>query len=508
MKLSASELRGILLVIAGVFALGYYYSWWFQNGLPQSGWLIAGLIVALFYGVIQLLFSWTIYLATHHRSQRLPQSVEDLTIDVFVTACGEEYELIQRALTAACAMRGEHRTWLLDDGHDPALADLARRLGAGYLTRPDRKHAKAGNINAALARTDGDIIVIFDIDHAPVPSFLEATIGYFSDPGVGFIQVMLTFANGEDGWIAQAADESSHDFYNSISTGADALLSATLVGTNALIRRSALDSIGGYQPGLAEDLETSIALHAAGWQSLYVAEPLAPGYAPPDLMAWFTQQFKWARGVFETFITRYPFYFSALTVQQRLVYAVRMTYYWFGLVVCIHLFAALFVLFSNNPQVMAGFEGYLLHLLPVASMVLLIRLLALRRWRHASIHSNLQWKPVILVFATWPIYTLAWLMALLRVPLRFRPTPKTRGGTLHPAWLVTQISCTLLLISGLIYHFAMPQEHYCLLSLGFAFALIASHLLFFWQCWIGETSRTKYRPPTTPSVVGSDPSLN
>ncbi len=385
-------------------------------------------------------------------------------------------------------MRGQHRTWLLDDGNDPTLADMANRLGAGYLTRPDRKNAKAGNINAALARTNGDIIVIFDIDHAPVPGFLDATIGYFADPKVGFIQVMLTFANGGDGWIAQAADESSHDFYNSISTGADALLSATLVGTNALIRRSALTSIGDYQPGLAEDLETSIALHAVGWQSLYVAEPLAPGIAPPDLVAWFTQQFKWARGVFETLLVKYPRYFPTLTPAQRLVYAVRMTYYWFGIVVCIHLLAILYVLFSRDPQLMAGFEDYLLHLMPITFMMLLIRLLALRRWRHVSLNRNVQWKPVILVFATWPIYTLAWLMALLRVPLQFRPTPKTHAGSLHPAWIVTQIVSTLLLIAGLLYQPAMLQIPQYILCLGLAFSIIASHLLFFWKYWASQTA--------------------
>src|SRR5690606_40688904 len=61
----------------------------------------------------------------------------------------------------------------------------------------------------------------------------------------------------------------------------------------ALIRRTALESINGYQPGLAEDLATSLQLQAAGWHSVYVPHPLAPGLAPPDLAAWFVQQFKW-----------------------------------------------------------------------------------------------------------------------------------------------------------------------------------------------------------------------
>ena len=162
-------------------------------------------------------------------------------MDVFVTACGEEYALIERAVVAACTMRGNHKTWLLDDGHDPALARLAKQLEVGYLTRQDRQNAKAGNLNAALARTDGDIVVMFDIDHAPKLNFLERTLGYFRNPELGFIQVMLTFENDQDGWVAQAAGESIHDFYNPTSIGADGVKSATLIGTNALIRRKAMN---------------------------------------------------------------------------------------------------------------------------------------------------------------------------------------------------------------------------------------------------------------------------
>jgi cellulose synthase (UDP-forming) len=487
-KLSASELRGIFLVILGSLALGFYYSWWFMEGRLASPWLALGFVIALFYGGIQILLSWWVYLATHYRKQVTPPSPVDLTVDVFVTACGEGYGLAERALEAACAMRGKHQTWLLDDGQDPALAQLAESLGAGYLTRQDRKNAKAGNINAALAHTDGDIIVIFDIDHAPRINFLERSLGYFADPQIGFVQVMLTFENDSDGWVAQAAGESSYDFYNPISIGADGVESATLVGTNALTRRKALESIGGYQPGLAEDLETSIALHAAGWRSGYVPEPLAPGFAPPDLVAWFTQQFKWARGVFETLLTSYPRYFFRLQAGQRLFYPVRMTYYWAGSVICLHLFVTLFVLAQSREEFLAGFQQYLIHLLPLSLITILIRLLALRKWRHQSLQSHLQWKPFALVFATWPFYTLAWFMALLRLPLTFRPTPKTHSGSLKPLWLLPQAVTTLLLIIGLLYSLGVSNQQLYPLVHSFALVQLFVQLTFlgYWLMTLGR----------------------
>jgi cellulose synthase (UDP-forming) len=450
-RISLSELRGIGLVILGLMALGFYYAWWFVEGRLSSPWLVLGFIGALLCGMFQILAGWVVYLWIHRRPVVPTRSPHDLTVDVFVTAYNEEYTLVEQNLAASCAMNGPHRTWLLDDRRDPALARLAERLGAGYLTRSDHNDAKAGNVNAALAHTDGDIIVIFDTDHIPQPNFLQQTLGCFADPKVGFVQVMPTFSNNRQGWVARAAIETSLDFYNATSKGMDGFQSVTKMGSNSLIRRSALASIGGYQPGLAEDLATSIALHAAGWRSRYVAEPLAPGLAPPDLSAWFTQQFKWARGVFEVLLTTYPRVFGCLKWGQRLSYAVRTTNYLVGPIIFVHLAVTIAVLFGGDQAAQTSLQQYFIHLTPLAFLEMIIRSLALRRWRHASAPTESLWRAFILIYVSWPVYTLAWIMAVLRLPLSFRPTPKSSNGGVNPLWLLPQLISLLLLVSGIIY---------------------------------------------------------
>lgn len=439
-----------ICVLMSLIALAYYYSWWF-NGDPIRFILLVPMIL---WTLAQLVGDWALYLAgsNHCECTVLPRG-HTPTIDVFVTAYKEPYPLIERSLRAACAMKGMHTTWLLDDGDDPRLEQLAATLGTGYLTREGRQDAKAGNINAALARTGAEIIVIFDADHAPEPNFLERTIGYFADPNLGFVQVMLTFCNGEESWVAAAGEESSLDFYNPTATGANCLGGATLVGSNALIRRTALESCGGYRPGLAEDLATSLALHAAGWQSLYVAEPLAPGFAPPDLRAWFTQQLKWARGVFEVLLTDFPRCFGRLSWGQRLSYVVRMTYYWLGPVVGIHLLFTFSALLFPTVIGISTFNSYLAHLAPLAIATFLTRHIALRVRRHPSIPAASFVRAMTLVYATWPVYTTAWIMSLLRRPLAFRPTPKSpRGSESVRPWLSFQLLVVLLLLVSL-HHF-------------------------------------------------------
>jgi len=458
-------LRG--LIALGVLAMFYYFSWWRKPGRFISPWLVGALVFAAAYNWAQLVGNWLLYLTARRRPPP-PIRPEGLTVDVFVPACREPYALVERSLAAACAMRGTHRTWLLDDGADPRLRHLAQRLGAGYLTREDRTHAKAGNVNAALRRADGDIVVIFDVDHAPRADFLERTVGYFADPTVGFVQVMLTFSNAGQSWVARAAAESTLDFYNPTSIGADGMGSATLVGSNALIRRAALDSIGGYRPGLAEDLATSIALHAAGWRSVYVAVPLAPGLAPPDLGAWFTQQLKWARGVFEVLLTDYPRLFAYLTWGQRLTYGVRMSYYWIGLVTGIHLCFTIAMLIGGSRVARLDFQQYLIHAAPLFLLTVLIRQVAVHLWRHPATSTTVLWRPMALVYATWPIYVFAWGMAMLRVPLAFRPTPKRASGTLNPLWLLPQGGGLLLLAIGVCYSLAVAERGVSVVLLGFA----------------------------------------
>jgi cellulose synthase (UDP-forming) len=436
--------------ILGLGSLSIYFSWWLSESRLLNPWIWLFFVFAIGYTSIQLLGNWILYLAAaFHKEARHRPELPKHTVDVFLTVYREDFSIIERALSAAVAMRIPHRTWLLDDSNNPQLLRMAEELGAGYLTRDDRKDAKAGNINAALHHTEGDIVVIFDIDHAPRPDFLEQTLGHFSDPKVGFVQVMLTFDNHDDGWVASAASDMSLDFYNPVSVGSDALGSTTLMGSNALIRRQALESIGGYQPGLAEDLATSLALHAEGWTSAYVHQPLAPGYAPPDLRAWFTQQSKWARGVFEIFIADFPNRLSRLTWPQRMTYAIRMTYYWIGLVIAAHLLVSIAVLFSGNPHALNHLNSYLWHLLPLGLITIAFKQLTLNQQLHPSVEARQPLKPLSLLYLTWPIYTIAWLMAMFRVPLRFRTTPKQPRGRLNLKWIVPQTIVSILLLLGL-----------------------------------------------------------
>jgi cellulose synthase (UDP-forming) len=178
-------------------------------------------------------------------------------------------------------------------------------------------------------------------------------------------------------------------------------------------------------------------------------------------------------------------------------YAVRMTYYWVGLVSAVHLVATLTMLVDGSRAAQVAWLDYLLHIAPVGVLTLLVRQAALRTWRHPATPTAPCWRAMMLVYATWPVYTLAWTMAVLRVPLGFRPTPKSASSTLKPSWLFPQMLGLALLVTALVNALAAKEESLhpvvALVAAGQGLALAA----LLWQAlrprraahpaWIGLT---------------------
>jgi cellulose synthase (UDP-forming) len=237
---------------------------------------------------------WTILTNTPHPDppevyawrRRLRTGELKPTIDVFITVYGEPLEIVLETIRAARDMQVEHKTWVLDDGDSDELRAACAVEGVGYLRRDEHKHAKAGNINAALKRTSGEFVVILDADHIPSPDFLIRALPHMQDEKVAFVQTPQAFPSAR-GLVAEGSSESQRIFYELVLPGKNNFNGVFCVGTNVIFRRAALEEIGGmYTASNSEDIWTSIELHRRGWRSYFVPEVLARGLAPDSLLAW------------------------------------------------------------------------------------------------------------------------------------------------------------------------------------------------------------------------------
>ena len=460
----------VLLILPGLAAGAYLLGVWLEGWGHYSFalWLSLGALLA--FSVGQSTLAWFLYLRFERRAVPPPQA--GLSVDIFVTACREPLSLVEKTLEAAVRVRYPHTTYLLDDGRDSALAEAASRLGAQYLTRDGSRDHKAGNINAALAHTRGEFVAIFDIDHVPAPAFLNRTLGFFADQRVGFVQTMMTFSNARENALAEASAQTSYEYYNLSAVGKDRCGAAGLMGSNAVIRRAALDSIGGYRPGLAEDLETSLALHSGGWRSAYVCEPLAPGLTPSSFAGFAQQQLKWSRGVFEAALRSLSGPFFRLNFLQKLCYSLRFSYYLAGVAFLLNMCVVAASLFWPSVSI----ERILRLWIPLVLTAVLVRFYALRVWgTDLDARYGLHFKGTSLVASTWPVYSLAFVSTLARVRIPFRPTPKTAGSPVSAWLLAPQAVLTSVLTAAVVWRLLHWAEAPMPATLAFGLMGIGVH---------------------------------
>lgn len=253
---------------------------------------------------------------------------------VFITTYDEPVEILLPTVAAAAELDGDVEVWLLDDGVRPEMRDLADRFGIGYIGREDGTHAKAGNLNHALAQVDAEFVAILDADHVPHPNFLRHTLPYFNDPGLAVVQAPQDFYNGgsfEHGRKRGKGDEQPLHyteqslFYRAIQPGKNRWNAAFWCGTPAVLRTAALRDVGGVATdSVTEDLMTTIRLHRAGWRTVFHDEVLARGLAAPTAGEYRLQRRRWGIGAIQTLRHERPLTGPGLTWQQRLSYAATL----------------------------------------------------------------------------------------------------------------------------------------------------------------------------------------
>ena len=115
---------------------------------------------------------------------------------MYIPTYNEDVAIVRKTALAAMAIdypTDKKKVYVLDDGRKfperrEQLRQMCAELGCEMLVRDNNDHAKAGNINSAIQRTDGDLILILDCDHIPSRQFLQQTVGFFSSPKVALVQ--------------------------------------------------------------------------------------------------------------------------------------------------------------------------------------------------------------------------------------------------------------------------------------------------------------------------------
>ena len=224
--------------IDGVFSLGLF-------GLE---------IVTISSGILGLLLMFKVKnrrKEADYFSQAILDKIFEPSVDILIPTYDEAEFILERTVIGCQALEYENKkVYLLDDTNRPEVKHLAKKLGCEYIARYDNYHAKAGNLNHAISKTNGEFIVIFDADFIPTKNFLTRTLGFFQNEQVALVQTPQTFYNidpiSRNLGLENILTPEEETFYRQIQPmkdGADGVLCA---GTSFLLRRKALESVGGF----------------------------------------------------------------------------------------------------------------------------------------------------------------------------------------------------------------------------------------------------------------------
>ncbi|MFC0226086.1 UDP-forming cellulose synthase catalytic subunit [Serratia aquatilis] len=369
-----------LMLIVLSLTVSCRYLWWRYTSTlnwddPVS--LICGLLLLLaetYAWVVLVLGYFQTIWPLNRQPVPMPADISTWpTVDLMVPTYNEDLSVVKPTIYAALGIdwpKDKINIYILDDGNRPEFKAFAEEVGVRYIARPTHEHAKAGNINNALKHATGEFVTIFDCDHVPTRSYLQLTVGwFFKDKKLAMLQTPHHFFSPDPfernlGRFRQTPNEGTL-FYGLVQDGNDMWDATFFCGSCAILRRTALDEIGGIAvETVTEDAHTSLRLHRRGHTSAYIRIPQAAGLATESLSAHIGQRIRWARGMVQIFRLDNPLLGKGLKLAQRLCYANAMLHFLSGVPRLIFLTAPLAFLLLHAYIIFAPALAIVLYVLP------------------------------------------------------------------------------------------------------------------------------------------------
>jgi len=185
----------------------------------------------------------------------------------------------------------------------PVEAECALLQAAGHSVEfvhlPEWPGYKAGALNWGLTHMAPDvgIVGIVDADYIVEPGWLKAAIPHFNAPAVAFVQTPQDYRAWESSAFYRACYVGFAYFFKVGMVSRARRNAIIFAGTMGLVRRSALESIGGWDERIiTEDAEASLRILSLGHQTVYIPTSYGKGIMPLTYEGLRKQRYRWAFG--------------------------------------------------------------------------------------------------------------------------------------------------------------------------------------------------------------------
>src|SRR6266568_3648826 len=410
-------------------------------------------VFEVFAALMSTAYLWEICdaLGTEHWRRRVTQktsfAVKDSElplISLHVPAHNEPPDMVIQTLRSLLRLDyPRYEVILIDDNTDDQslwrpVEQWCASHGVKFAHLENWPGYKSGALNYALRQlTDerAELIGVVDSDYQIEPGFLRRCAPPFADPWIGFVQAPQDYRGWSHARYYRRLYYSYSYFFAVSQPSRNERNGAIFAGTMGLIRRVALDELGGWDEWcITEDAELSLRLLRAGWSGLHVDQSWGHGIMPLTFEALKGQRYRWCFGGIQimrmhwrSLIPGHQTRGNHLTSAQRWAYLAGGIQWYgdlLGLVFFIFLLAGAANLATGGGELFRKLTAFLVATVPVLVGLGLVRAVTLlRRGTGAS------WRDAIGAFFIWQSTSLvvarASVLGLFARKAAFLRTPKT-----------------------------------------------------------------------------------
>jgi cellulose synthase/poly-beta-1,6-N-acetylglucosamine synthase-like glycosyltransferase len=228
-------------------------------------------------------------------------------ISLQVPAYNEPIEVVKKTLDSLAKLDYPNYEVLVVDNNTPLqetwrpLEEICQTLGPNFhcLHLDQWPGYKSGALNFALTQTDPrvEIIGIIDADYEIKPDFLRELVPAFVDPQVAFVQTPQDYSDSKGDLFSESMYRGYKYFFEVSMPSRNERNAIIFAGTMGLIRKSALEEIGGWDEWcITEDAEASLRILKKGYQSLFINRAFGSGLMPFNFEGLKKQRFRWCFG--------------------------------------------------------------------------------------------------------------------------------------------------------------------------------------------------------------------
>ena len=198
---------------------------------------------------------------------------------------------------------------VIDDRSSDNTANVIRELADKYenviamVREADAFPGKSAVLNDAYKVAKGDAILVFDADATVEPDFINKLIVKLEPADVGAVQARKIIRNKDVNFLTRCQNN-EYTMDTQLQVGRDAVKGAVeLRGNGELIKREALDDIGGWNNyTITDDLDMSTRLHIKGWDVRFCPEACVYEEGIVYLFPLFRQRRRWLEGTIRRYL--------------------------------------------------------------------------------------------------------------------------------------------------------------------------------------------------------------